>query len=101
MLSIRFADGREWWTSGENFERLYHAALSRGTLAPELDEWRHVADANGGLSLDALEPQVASQLASGLAQAAERELATLAQEDADEADASYRESLIRLVGLSP
>ena len=98
MRSIRFADGREWWTSGETFERLFRAALSRGTLAPELDEWRHVADANGGLNLDALDPQVASQLASGLAEAAERELAALAEEPAD---ASYRESLTRLVALSP
>jgi hypothetical protein len=65
MLSIRFADGRGWSTSGKTFERLYRAALSRGTLEPKLDEWRHVADANDGLSLDAVDPRVASQLASG------------------------------------
>jgi hypothetical protein len=52
MLSICFADEHEWWVSGRVFERLFLSALEHGQLAPELEEWRHVADANGGLSFE-------------------------------------------------
>jgi hypothetical protein len=50
MLSIRFDEDHEWWVSGRVFERLFLSAREHGHLAPSLEEWRHIADANGGFS---------------------------------------------------
>jgi hypothetical protein len=51
MLSIRFDDDHEWWAPGSVVERLFVSAVKHGRLAPELEEWRHIADANGGALL--------------------------------------------------
>lgn len=77
MLSILFDDNdaHEWWVSGRVFERLFLSALNHGHLAPALEEWRFVADANGGLSQ--LEPEVARELLEGLRAAAHEEIARL------------------------
>jgi len=48
MLSIRFDTDHEWWISSQVFERLFVSALDHDQLSRELEEWRHVADANGG-----------------------------------------------------
>jgi len=56
MLSIRFDTDHEWWISSQVFERLFVSALDHDQLSRELEEWRHVADANGGFSLVDIEP---------------------------------------------
>src|ERR1041384_5020468 len=58
MLSIRFDKDHEWWVSSQIFERLFASALHHDQLSPELEEWRHVADANGEFSLADIEPAV-------------------------------------------
>lgn len=81
MLSICFTEDRkhEWWVSGRVFERLFLSALEHGHLAPSLEEWRHVADANGGLSFGEDEQDVARELMAGLRAAAIAELARLGE----------------------
>jgi hypothetical protein len=103
MLSIRFSEGREWWTSAADFERLYQSALGQGALAPELEEWRHVAEANGGLSLDSLDAVTARQLALGLRQAAQEDLARLPEilpQSSETSDARYGASLRDLLRVT-
>lgn len=100
MLSIRLTDDREWWVSGAVFERLFTSALAGGELAPDLEEWRHVADANGGLGLDLLDPVVARQIAAGLRAAASRDLERLADAPPDSPDGDYRASLSTFLAIS-
>lgn len=97
MLSIRFDTDREWWVSGRVFERLFLSALEHGQLAPSLEEWRHVADANGGFSLARLEPAVARDLITGLRAAASAELARLGNVDLRTEDGTYKVSLEKLL----
>ena len=70
MLSIRFNDDHEWWVSGRVFERLFLSALAHGQLAPSLEDWRHIADANGGFSFTDDERGIARELITGLRGAA-------------------------------
>jgi len=100
MLSIRFDTDREWWVSGRVFERLFLSALEHGQLAPSLEEWRHVADANGGFSLARLEPAVARDLTAGLRAAASAELARLGEVDLRTEDGTYKVSLEKLLAVT-
>jgi hypothetical protein len=100
MLSIRFDNDHEWWVSGGVFERLFLSALEHGQLAPSLEEWRHVADANGGFSLARLEPAVARDLTAGLRAAASAELARLGNVDLRTEDGSYKVSLEKLLAVT-
>jgi hypothetical protein len=99
MLSIRFDKDHEWWVSGRVFERLFLSALEHGHLAPSLEEWRHVADANGGFSLARLDPAVARDLKTGLRAAAIAELERLGEVDLRTADGTYKVSLEKLLAL--
>jgi hypothetical protein len=100
MLSIRFDDDHEWWVSGRVFERLFLSALEHGQLAPALEEWRHVADANGGFSLARLEPEVARELTAGLRAAATAELMRLGDVDLQTAEGTYKVSLEKLLAVT-
>jgi len=100
MLSIRFDKDHEWWVSSQVFERLFASALDHDQLSPELEEWRHVADANGGFSLVDVEPAVARDLETGLRAAARAELARLGDVDARTVDATYRASLEKLLAMT-
>ena len=100
MLSIRFDQDHEWWVSGRVFERLFLSALEHGHLAPSLEEWRHVADANGGFSLARLEPAVARDLVTGLRAAANAELARLGDVDLHTQDGTYKVSLEKLLAVT-
>lgn len=101
MLSIRFDEEREWWISGQSFDRLFRFALEHGILRAELEEWQHVANANGGLDLTQLEEAEAEELATGLRAAAERELAELQAADPESPDGSYKTGLERLLSVIP
>lgn len=100
MLSIRFDADHEWWVSGRVFERLFLSALEHGHLAPSLEEWRHVADANGGFSLARLDPAVARELMVGLRAAAIAELARLGEVDLHTQDGTYKVSLEKLLAAT-
>jgi hypothetical protein len=97
MLSICFADDREWWVSRDVFERLFTSALEHRQLAPSLEEWRHVATANGGLSFDEDEQGVAWELMAGLRAAATAELARLGNVALQTEDGTYKVSLEKLL----
>jgi hypothetical protein len=100
MLSIRFDDEREWWVSSGVFERLFICALEYGQLVPELEEWRHIAEANGGLSLADVEPAVARGLKAGLREAASEELSRLRAMDLRAEDDSYKVALEKLLAIT-
>jgi hypothetical protein len=93
MLSIRFADGREWWASGENVERLFTSAVQQGALAPELEQSRHVADADGGFDVAELDTDTVDRLVTGLREAAHHDRAGLVDVPAGSPDEGYRASL--------
>jgi len=97
MLSIRLNAKHEWWVSGKVFDRLFQSTLDSGRLAPGLEHWRHVADANGGLDVSAMDPSEAGELATALRQTAESELARLGDVDPGSEDGTYRVSLLKLV----
>jgi hypothetical protein len=100
MLSIRFDEDHEWWVPGRVFERLFLSALEHGQLAPSLEEWRHVADANGGFSFSRLEADVARELMTGLRAAARAELARLGDVDLHTEDGTYKVSLEKLLAAT-
>jgi len=100
MLSIRFDKEHEWWVSGRVFERLFLSALEHGELASSLEDWRHVADANGGFSLARLEPAIAHDLTAGLRAAASAELARLGDVDLRTEDGTYKVSLEKLLVIT-
>jgi hypothetical protein len=100
MLSIRFRPENEWWVSGKIFDRLFQAALDSGTIPPDLEHWRHVADANGGFDLSGLEPGDADQLTAGLRRTAERELARLGNVNPASESGAYRCSLLALLDVT-
>jgi len=100
MLSIRFDDDREWWVSSKVFERLFLSALDHDQLAPALEEWRHVADANGGFSLADIEPATARDLKAGLRAAASAELVRLGDVDLQTEDGTYKVSLEKLLAVT-
>jgi hypothetical protein len=94
MLSIRFGEDREWWTSSGNFERLLSSAIQNGQVAPEHAELRDVAAANGGLDLlDDVDAVTGDRLVSGLQAAARHDLEVLTDTPSGSIDDSYRVSL--------
>jgi hypothetical protein len=99
MLSISFDADREWWVSGAIFERLFDSALKAGELPQELAEWRHIADANGGLDLSLIEQPAAGALSGGLRRAAQHELARFGDADPATPDGGYASALRRLLDL--
>jgi hypothetical protein len=99
MLSILFDEDREWWVTGATFDRLVQSALASGSLPAQLAELPRVANANGGLSLDSLEPADAAQLVVALRAAAERDVAALAGAAPDSEDGSYRAGITRFLDL--
>ena len=100
MLSISFDSDHEWWVSGKIFDRLFQSALDRG-MSPNLEQWRDVANANGGLDLSLIEPAEADELLAALRSTAERELARLEATDPASEDGSYRISLLKFMELMP
>jgi hypothetical protein len=102
MLSICFADDQEheWWAPSHVFERLFLSALEHGQLASSLEEWRHIATANGGLSFNDDEQGVARELMSGLRAAARAELTRLGDVDLRSDDGTYKVSLEKLLAIS-
>jgi hypothetical protein len=100
MLSICFDEDHEWWVSGRVFERLFLSAIEHGQLAPSLEEWRHVADANGGFSFSRLEAGVARALMTSLRAAASAELARLGDVDLHTQDGTYKVSLEKLLAVT-
>ena len=99
MLSIRFKPDKEWWVSGKVFDRLFQAGLTSGRIPPQLERWRHVADANGGLSLTRMEASQADELSRALHETAKQELAQLENVDAASEAGTYRSSLVKLLQL--
>jgi hypothetical protein len=94
MLSIRFGEDREWWTSSSNFDRLLSSAIEQGQVAPENQELRDVAAANGGLDvLDTMTPEAGDRLISGLRMAARHDLDLLDDGSTNLDDDGYRVSL--------
>src|SRR3954471_18324287 len=102
MLSICFTEDHEheWWVSSNVFERLFSSALEHGQLAPSLEEWRHIAAANGGLSFSDEEWDVARELMTGLRIAASAELARLGDVDLYTEDGTYKVSLEKLLAAT-
>ena len=96
MLSIRFGGDNEWWVSGGIFERLFQSALDHGKMSPELEYWRHVADANGGLDLSLLDASAANGLVKALRDTALHDLAKLGDVDDESEDGSYKASLLKI-----
>lgn len=101
MLSIRFSPNHEWWVSGIIFDRLFQSALDSGRMSSELEEWRHVADANGGLELSLLQPAEAAALIMVLRETALSDLAELGDIDPKSEDYAYRTSLLKLLEACP
>lgn len=99
MLSIRFDDEHEWWAPGGVVERLFLEAVAHRRIAPELEEWRHIADANGGFSLVGEDPAVAQAVRDGLLAEARDQLDRFCQGTLQQDDATYRASLEKLVAL--
>ena len=102
MLSIRFAEGaeHEWWVSSTVFERLFSSAIAHAQIPAALEEWRHIAAANGGLSFEEDEREARDALMHGLREAAHAELARLGEVDLRSADGTYKVSLEKLLAIS-
>lgn len=102
MLSICFTDDQEheWWASSNVFERLFLSALEHGQLPRSLEEWRHVATANGGLSFSDDEQGIARELMIGLRAAASAELTRLGEVELHTEDGTYKVSLEKLLAVT-
>lgn len=102
MLSICFTEDHqhEWWVSSRVFDRLFSSAIEHGQLPPSLEEWQHVAAANGGLSFGEDEQDVARELMAGLRAAAIAELARLGDVDLHTQDGTYKVSLEKLLAAT-
>jgi hypothetical protein len=100
VLSIRFDAKTEWWVSGGTLARLFEVALRDGLMPAHLEQWLHIADANGGLDLSQLAPTEAADLAAALRSTAEREVQRLADTSETTPDGSYRVSLQKLLSLN-
>ena len=100
MLSIRFNLEHDWWVSGKTFDRLFQSALDSGKMLPNLERWRHVANANGGLDLSIMEPSETDELVTALRYTAERELGHLGNIDLASEDGSYRIDLLKLLDVT-
>lgn len=99
MLSIRFSSDREWWVSGQVFARLFQTALRSGIMPAGLEEWFHVAEANGGLDLSQIPTAEARELVAALQSTAEREVQFFQDSALATEDSSYRISLQKLLAL--
>ena len=66
----------------------------------DLEKWRDVADANGGLDLTTMKPSEADTLVTALRHTAERELPRLADTDPASEDGSYRIGLLKLLEVT-
>lgn len=99
MLSIKFDSDREWWVSGMIFERLFQAALDGGEIPPELEGWRHSADANGGLDCSSMDAAEAKRLVTALRTTAKLEVEALEHANRVSEDGSYYVSLRKLLDL--
>jgi hypothetical protein len=99
MLSIRFDSNNEWWVSGRVLTRVFETSLNDGTMPKRLEEWLHVADANGGLDLSQIGPNDAAELKTALYSTAEREVQRLRAARPTTEDGSYRISLEKLLAL--
>ena len=99
MLSIRVAEGREWWVSGTILDRLFHAAIGDSAKPTELENWWHVINANGGLDLSLLDASDAGELLRVLFETADRESALLSEESLALESKAYRAGLARLLEL--
>ena len=99
MLSICFTEDHEheWSVSSTVFERLFSSALEHGQFEPSLEEWRHVAVANGSLSFSDDERGVARELMTGLRAAASAALARLGDVDLRTEDGTCKVSLKKLL----
>jgi len=97
MLSICFDDDHEWWTSSYVFKRLFLSALEHGQIPPSLEEWQHVAAANGGLSFSDDEQDIMCELMTGLRAAAIAELTRLGDVDLQTEEGTYKVSLEKLL----
>jgi hypothetical protein len=102
MLSICFTEDHqhEWWVPSKVFDRLFSSALEHGQLPSPLEDWRHVAVANGGLSFSEAERGIARDLMTGLRAAASAELARLGDVDLQTEDATYKVSLENLLAVT-
>ncbi|GIH09369.1 hypothetical protein Rhe02_74360 [Rhizocola hellebori] len=89
MLSITFDTQAEWWVPSKTFRRLFQAALDAGDVPANLEEWMHIADANGGLDLSIVEPAVSGALVSGLRKAATRDVARYGDDPVTTDDGDY------------
>ncbi|MSQ48573.1 MAG: hypothetical protein EXR78_09380 [Deltaproteobacteria bacterium] len=69
-------------------------------MSSNLEYWRHVADANGGLDLSTMEPSETDELVTALRYTAERELARLGNVDPASEDGSYRIGLLKLLEVT-
>lgn len=97
MLSIMFAENREWWVSGPVFERLFDAAMNEGFMPERLERWRHETDANGGIYLPDRPADDARTFIGALSRAARSELKKFADVDLDTQDGTYVVSLQKLL----
>ena len=64
-------------------------------------QWRHVADANGGFDVSAMDSNDASQRVSSLNAAAKSELCRLGNVALASEAGTYRMSLVKLLELEP
>lgn len=101
MLSIHFSDDHEWWVSGAIFERLFDEGLKNGQIRPELAEFRHIADANGGLDFSLLDEGQAIELIAGMRRSAQREIASMDSAPHESGNQSYLAGLRRLLEVIP
>ena len=100
MLSISFGPEREWWTQGRLFERLMQAA-ERGGAAPDIIEALRIADANYGLNVEKLAPDLATRLRGTMRAVALDELRRLGDiAVTDGIDGTYKASLRDLVAAT-
>ncbi|MFI6171159.1 hypothetical protein ACIBCN_30570 [Nocardia sp. NPDC051052] len=101
MLSIRFDGDREWWVSGEIFDRLFAEGLRRGLIRPGLAAVQHVANANGGLDVGLLDAKQGAELTTAIRSAAHQEATRLGSMALDADDQSYLAGIARLLEVIP
>lgn len=100
MLSIKLDATHEWWVSGKTFDRLFQSALEHGDLNDSMENWMHVANANGGLDVSLLDPDEASRLVDGLKRAAERQVDAVGDADPATDDGAYVTEIREYLGAT-
>ncbi|MFD7846105.1 hypothetical protein ACFV4K_24570 [Nocardia sp. NPDC059764] len=96
MLSVRFGSENEWWVSGSVFDRLFDAAIGYELMPGDLEDWRYVVDANGGMDVNKEKPQDAGRFKAALLESAQRELNSV---ERTQDNWTYTTSLEKLVKL--